>query len=263
MDLIMSFQEKYTHIQKGKLFYEGKAKRIYHVLNQPDLVLHEFKDSLTAFNGEKSSSLKGKGQLNTAISEMLFQHLETVIGFKTHFIAQKTFEGNKTMLLTQKLQMIPLEVVVRNKVAGSLKTRLGLEEGTTIKPALLEFYFKSDKLKDPLINKGHILLLKIADQEDLSVIKSLALNINTHLKSILNLIGLTLVDFKLEFGRDKNNKLVLGDEISPDTCRIWDTKTGEKLDKDCFRYDLGDVKKGYQIIKDKLAEITTKQKKGS
>ena len=259
----MSFQEKYPNIQKGHLCYEGKAKRIYHVVNQPDLVLHEFKDSLTAFNGEKSSSLEGKGQLNTAISTMLFQHLEVASGFKTHFIAQKTLDGNKPMLLTQKLQMIPLEVVVRNKVAGSLKNRLGLEEGTTIKPALLEFYLKSDQLKDPLINEGHISLLKIVEQEGLSEIKNLALNINTHLQAIFNLIGLTLVDFKLEFGRDKNNKIVLGDEISPDTCRIWDTKTGEKLDKDCFRYNLGDVKKGYQIIKDKLTEIIAKQNKGS
>ncbi len=258
----MSFQEKYSHIQKGNLLYEGKAKRIYHIINQPDLVLHEFKDSLTAFNGEKSSSLEGKGQLNTAISAMLFQHLEITNGFKTHFIAQKTFEGNKAMLLTQKLQMIPLEVVVRNKVAGSLKNRLGLKEGVDIKPILLEFYLKSDELKDPLINGGHILLLKIAEQADLSEIKNLALSINTHLQAIFNLISLTLVDFKLEFGRDKNNKIVLGDEISPDTCRIWDTKTGEKLDKDCFRYDLGDVKKGYQIIKDKLTEITKKQPKG-
>ena len=257
----MTFQEKHPNIQKGGLLYEGKAKRIYSVINQPDLVLHEFKDSLTAFNGEKSSFLEGKGQLNTAISTMLFQHLEVANGFKTHFITQKTFD--KPMLLTQKLQMIPLEVVVRNKVAGSLKKRLGLEEGTAIKPALLEFYFKSDKLKDPLINEGHISLLKIADQDTLSEIKNLALNINTHLQNIFNLTGLTLVDFKLEFGRDKNNKIVLGDEISPDTCRIWDTKTGEKLDKDCFRYDLGDVKKGYQIIKDKLTEVTKKQPKGS
>ena len=259
----MSFQEEYPDIQKGELLYEGKAKRIYHVINQPDLVLHEFKDSLTAFNGEKKSSLEGKGELNTAISTLLFKHLETTIGFKTHFIAQKTFKGNKTMLLTQKLQMIPLEVVVRNKVAGSLKKRLGLKEGTIIQPVLIEFYFKSDQLKDPLINEGHILLLKMSNQEDLSVIKNLALNINTHLKATFNLTGLTLVDFKLEFGRDKNNKIVLGDEISPDTCRIWDTKTGEKLDKDCFRYDLGDVKKGYQSIKDKLTEIITKQTKGS
>ena len=258
----MSFQEKYSHIQKGKLLYEGKAKRIYDIINQPYLVLHEFKDSLTAFNGEKSSSLEGKGQLNTAISTMLFQYLEKVIGFKTHFIAQKTFEEDKTMLLTQKLQMIPLEVVVRNKVAGSLKNRLALKEGIEIKPTLLEFYLKSDELKDPLINEGHILLLKIAEQETLSEIKNLALSINTHLKAIFNRIGLTLVDFKLEFGRDKNNKIVLGDEISPDTCRIWDTKTGKKLDKDCFRYDLGDVKEGYQIIKDKLTEVITKQPKG-
>lgn len=259
----MSFQEKYPDIQKGELFYEGKAKRIYHVINQPDLVLHEFKDSLTAFNGEKSSSLEGKGHLNTAIATLLFQHLETVTGFKTHFITQKTFEDKTTMLLTQKLQMIPLEVVVRNKVAGSLKKRLGLKEGEIIKPTLLEFYFKSDELKDPLINEGHISLLKIADQEDLSLMKDLALDINTHLKTIFNLVDLTLVDFKLEFGRDKDNKILLGDEISPDTCRIWDTKTGEKLDKDCFRYDLGDVKKGYQIIKDKLITATTKQPKGS
>ena len=259
----MTSQEKHPHIQKGNLLYEGKAKRIYSVVNQPDLVLHEFKDSLTAFNGEKSSFLEGKGQLNTDISTMLFQHLEVTNGFKTHFITQKTFGKNKPMLLTQKLQMIPLEVVVRNKVAGSLKKRLGLEEGTVIKPTLLEFYFKSDKLKDPLINEGHISLLKIADQETLSEIKNLALNMNTHLQNIFSPIGLTLVDFKLEFGRDKNNQIILGDEISPDTCRIWDTKTGEKLDKDCFRYNLGDVKRGYQIIKDKLTEVTKKQPKGN
>ena len=253
----MSFKEQYSHIQKGELFYEGKAKRIYHVIHQPDLVLHEFKDSLTAFNGEKSSSLEGKGHLNTAIAILLFQHLEIASGFKTHFIAQKTFEDNKTMLLTQKLQMIPLEVVVRNKVAGSLKKRLGLKEGEIIKPTLLEFYFKSDQLKDPLINEGHISLLKIANREDLSLMKQLAFKVNTHLQAIFNLAGLTLVDFKLEFGRDKNHKILLGDEISPDTCRVWDTKTGEKLDKDCFRYDLGDVKKGYQTIKDRLMKAIT------
>ncbi len=240
----------YQNIQKGCLLYEGKAKRIYQVIDQPNLVLQEFKDSLTAFNGEKKTTLKNKGLLNHTISCMLFKYLQKQ-GLTTHFITEQN-----TMLLTQKLKMIPLEVVVRNKVAGSLKKRLGLKEGKDINPPLIELYFKSDSLKDPLINEDHALLLKATDSSTLQTLKKMALEINKHLIKVFTLAGFHLVDFKLEFGIGQASDIMLGDEISPDTCRIWDIKTNEKLDKDRFRFDLGDVQLGYQIILDRLQKIS-------
>ena len=249
IEVLMSSQNTHFNIKKGELLYEGKAKRIYAVIEQLDLILHEFKDSLTAFNGQKKDTLEGKSQINTAISSLLFQYLKTK-GFETHFVAQVT----NTMLLTKRLQMIPLEVVIRNQVAGSLKNRLGLKEGIVINPPLIELYLKSDKLKDPLINEGHVLLLKILDQKTLNHLKNLALKVNTYLTELFNFTDLILIDFKLEFGVNSNGQILLGDEISPDTCRIWDVKTGEKLDKDRFRYDLGDIKKSYQKIQDQLTK---------
>lgn len=230
--------------QKGSLLYEGKAKCIYEVVGHPQLVIQEFKDSLTAFNGEKKDILPGKGQINVQIAGHFFQYLENK-GIKTHFISH-----TENMLLTHKLKMIPLEVVVRNYVAGSLKKRLGLQEGLLLSPPLMELYFKSDPLKDPLINEAHALLLKTTDQTTLNQLKALALQINQHLICLLDSKGLQLVDFKLEFGKDKNGEVLLADEITPDTCRIWEGT--EKLDKDRFRFDLGDVKKGYQRIQQQL-----------
>lgn len=239
-------REIYQQAQKGTLLYEGKAKCIYEVIDQPGLVLQEFKDSLTAFNGEKKDTMQGKGQINRHISTLLFEYLEKQ-GISTHFIF-----GQDTLLLTHRLKMIPLEVVVRNFVAGSLKKRLGLKEGEVIDPPLIEFYFKSDPLKDPLINEGHILLLKITDQKTLEQIKTSALEINTFLRGFLKSRDLNLVDFKLEFGKDTKSQILLGDEITPDTCRIWEVQTGEKLDKDRFRYNLGSVEEGYQRIRNHL-----------
>ena len=227
---------------KGALLYEGKAKRIYEVPHQSHLLIQEFKDSLTAFNGEKKASLAGKGQINRQISTLLFEYLEKKT-IPTHSIL-----GQDHILFTEKLEMIPLEVVVRNTVAGSLKKRLGLKEGESIMPPLIELYFKSDPLKDPLINEDHAFLLKTTDSKTLKHIKSMALNINQYLITYFALKKLKLVDFKLEFGKNCEGQIILGDEITPDTCRIWDSQTGEKLDKDRFRYNLGDVKKGYQKI---------------
>ena len=232
-------------MDKGVLIYEGKAKRIYEVVGHPERVIQEFKDSLTAFNGEKKDTLPGKGQINAQITSHFFEYLEGK-GIQTHFISH-----TQNTLLTHKLKMIPLEVVVRNYVAGSLKKRLGLEEGLHLSPPLVELYFKSDPLKDPLINEGHALLLKATDEATLKHIKALTLQVNQHLTCLLDSKGLQLVDFKLEFGQDQKGQVLLADEITPDTCRIWEG--AEKLDKDRFRFDLGDVKKGYQRIQQQLA----------
>ncbi len=224
------------------LLYEGKAKRVY-AMEDPTRVRVEFKDSATAFNGQKKAEIGGKGVVNAAVSAQLFAHLAHQ-GLDTHFVEQLDARN----LLVEKLTMIALEVVVRNRVAGSLHQRTGLPEGTKIDVPVLEFYFKSDALGDPLLNDDHIRLLSLASNDLLARMRQEALRINVILGSFFLQRQIVLVDFKLEFGFNADGALKLGDEISPDTCRLWDAQSGERLDKDRFRRDLGGVEEAYQEI---------------
>lgn len=224
------------------LLYEGKAKRVYATDNS-DRVRVEFKDSATAFNGQKKAEITGKGVVNTAVTARLFGWLQEH-GIPTHFIEQLDDRN----LLVDRLSMVGLEVVVRNWVAGSLHTRTGLPEGTPMDDPVLEFYYKNDALGDPLLNEDHIRLLGLASPDLIARLRQEALRINQVLKPFFLQRGIVLVDFKLEFGRDAEGNLKLGDEISPDTCRLWDRESGERLDKDRFRRDLGGVEDAYQEI---------------
>ncbi|PIS27428.1 MAG: phosphoribosylaminoimidazolesuccinocarboxamide synthase [Candidatus Marinimicrobia bacterium CG08_land_8_20_14_0_20_45_22] len=226
-------------MQKGKALYEGKAKIIYETDN-PTLVIQHFKDDATAFNGIKKGQIVGKGVANTAISSMLFDLLEKD-GIETHFIRQ--ISDNE--MLVRKVQIVPVELVVRNISTGSLCKRYGVKEGIVFKSPIVECYFKDDALNDPLMNDDHIFALGIAKDEELSTMKQNALKINEILKVFFNSIGVNLVDFKLEFGR-YHDRVLLADEISPDTCRFWEKGTNRKLDKDRFRLDLGDIESTYQ-----------------
>ncbi len=225
-----------------RLLYEGKAKRVYETDN-PDQVQVEFKDSATAFNGQKRADIDGKGAVNAAVSARLFAWLEEH-GLETHFLEQIDEQN----LLVEKLTMIGLEVVVRNWVAGSLNQRTGLDEGTPLDVPVLEFYYKNDALGDPLLNDDHIRLLGLASPDLVARLRQEALRINQVLTPFFLDRGIVLVDFKLEFGWNRDGALKLGDEISPDTCRLWDKASGERLDKDRFRRDLGGVEDAYQEI---------------
>lgn len=227
------------------LLYEGKAKRIF--LREDGLITHEFKNSATAFNGQKKAEFEGKGALNAQISSRLFQFLKSK-GIDSHF--QKFESPNR--LITRKLQMIPVEVVVRNVVAGSLAKRLGLEEGKPLEPPVVEWFLKDDAKGDPQVSEDILISLFQQKRDVLDQLRQGALKVNEHLRSLFESCALELVDFKLEFGRDDQGRLLLADEISPDTCRLWDRKTREKLDKDRFRFDLGDLLQGYQEIWNRL-----------
>ena len=218
--------------------YEGKAKIVYST-DSPDSVVFEFKNCATAFDGEKKGEILDKGKINLKISAMLFRLLESK-GIKTHF--EK--ELDDTHLVVKKLDMIPVESVVRNIAAGSLVKRLGFKEGTEMKEPLVEFYLKNDDLHDPLINEMHAREMGLASLEELDRMKEVSLKVNKALSEFLLEKGIRLVDFKLEFGR-LDSEILLGDEISPDSCRLWDVSTGEKLDKDRFRFDLGKVDESY------------------
>jgi len=222
---------------KDKL-YEGKAKIIYST-DSPKLVVFEFKNSATAFDGEKKGTILDKGKINLKISAMLFRLLESR-GIKTHL--EK--ELDDTHLVVKNLDMIPVEAVVRNIAAGSLVKRLGIKEGTEMKKPIVEFYLKNDELHDPMINEMHAREMGLASWEELEKMKEVSLRVNGVLSSFLLEKGIRLVDFKLEFGR-LDGEILLGDEISPDSCRLWDVSTGEKLDKDRFRFDLGRVDESY------------------
>ncbi|UJZ87223.1 phosphoribosylaminoimidazolesuccinocarboxamide synthase [Heyndrickxia coagulans] len=228
------------------LVYEGKAKRLYET-EDPDVLRVEYKDSATAFNGVKKAEIEGKGQLNNEISSLIFKRLADK-GVKSHFI-RKISEREQ---LVRRVEIIPLEVVVRNVVAGSLAKRLGLEEGTPAGQPVVEFYYKKDELGDPLITEDHVRLLGIASSEDLQFLRKQALVVNESLTALFAEIGVRLVDFKLEFGRGRDGAILLADEISPDTCRLWDRATNEKLDKDVFRRDLGSLTEVYQEILNRL-----------
>ncbi|MEC5267765.1 phosphoribosylaminoimidazolesuccinocarboxamide synthase [Heyndrickxia coagulans] len=228
------------------LVYEGKAKRLYET-EDPDVLRVEYKDSATAFNGVKKAEIEGKGKLNNEISSLIFKRLADK-GVKSHFI-RKISEREQ---LVRRVEIIPLEVVVRNVVAGSLAKRLGLEEGTPAGQPVVEFYYKKDELGDPLITEDHVRLLGIASSEDLQFLRKQALVVNESLTALFAEIGVRLVDFKLEFGRGRDGGILLADEISPDTCRLWDRATNEKLDKDVFRRDLGSLTEVYQEILNRL-----------
>jgi len=221
--------------------YEGKAKIVL-ATDDPDLVVVRYKDAATAFNGLKKGTIANKGVYNTKISTIFFDLLERH-GIPTHHV--KTL--NDREMLVKKLSIVPVEVVSRNTVAGSLSKRLGIEEGYVLPAPVLEFYYKSDELGDPMINHYHIRALNLATDAQMEVIEKLSLAINRILKDFLADKGLDLIDFKLEFGLHKG-EILLGDEISPDTCRFWDLATREKLDKDRFRRDLGKVEEAYQEV---------------
>lgn len=229
---------------KGDLLYEGKAKRLFRVQGDETLVFQEFKNSLTALNGLKKVDLEGKGELNRNISSLIFRYLKSQ-GQSSHWVA----DSGPTGMVTQKVEIIPLEVVVRNVIAGSLAKKLNQAEGQDLEQAVVDLHYKDDSLADPFINDDQaIYVLKVVSPENLKQLKQLALTINGHLKKLFWGVGLKLVDFKLEFGKLPNGQIILADEISPDTCRLWDVSTGEKRDKDRFRRDLGDVLENYQIV---------------
>jgi phosphoribosylaminoimidazole-succinocarboxamide synthase len=225
-----------------KPLYEGKAKRIY-ATDDEQIVLVEYKDSATAYNGQKKADITGKGRLNNEITSLLFLKLKEQ-GIESHFIERIS----EIEQLVKKVTIIPLEVVVRNIAAGSLANRLGIEEGSELSTPIVEFYLKNDELGDPLVTLDHILELQVATEEDAAILREKALQINTVLSSFFNELGIRLIDFKLEFGKDKDGQILLADEISPDTCRLWDKETNEKLDKDVFRRDLGSLTDAYENI---------------
>ena len=233
-------------MQKLELLYEGKAKRIYRT-ESADMVWVEYKDSATAFNGEKKETITGKGRLNNEITTLLFRKLQAV-GIKTHFVEKLS----ETEQLVKKVSIIPLEVVTRNVIAGSLSKRLGMEEGTVLAEPIVEFYFKDDDLGDPLVTEDHIRVLNVASPEQVSVLRDMALQINQVLIDHFASCRVRLVDFKLEFGVTDEGEIILADEISPDTCRFWDATTGEKLDKDRFRRDMGNVEEAYIEILNRI-----------
>jgi len=233
---------------KGELLYEGKAKKMFAVEGRPQEVWVEYKDSLTAFNAQKKSSFVGKGSINARITSLLYQRLQAQ-GVITHWLV----DINAHEMVCQKLTVIPLEVVTRNVLAGSTAKKLGKDEGSPLKEPLVEFYYKDDALGDPFLSDDQALMMgAVPVRSDLEILKREALRINKVLQAEFLKAGLTLIDFKLEFGRTQEGKIVLADEVSPDTCRLWDVKTGEKYDKDRFRRDLGKVEESYQEVLSRL-----------
>jgi len=225
----------------GSMLYEGKAKKIF-AAARPDQVVHYFKDDATAFNAEKRGTIVDKGVVNNKVSERMFTLIEEN-RIPTHFLKRLSDRE----MLTKKVAIVPVEVVVRNLVAGSLAKRLGLRVGDAIEPAIVEFYYKNDALGDPLVNDDHLRLMNVATPGVLRELRELAHKVNAVLKPFFAERKMKLVDFKLEFGLF-HNKLILADEISPDTCRFWDMETGESMDKDRFRKDLGKIEEAYQEV---------------
>lgn len=227
-------------MQKQHQLYEGKAKKVYST-EDPELVIVSYKDDATAFDGGKKGTIRGKGAVNNRMSNFLMQKLEQA-GIATHFKE----ELSDTDTVVKKVEIIPLEVIIRNVSAGSFAKRYGVGEGMVFENPTFEFSYKNDELHDPLINTSHALALGLAGEDEIRSIRKTALKVNDVLKEFFEECGVRLIDFKLEFGRLPDGSIVLADEISPDTCRFWDTETGEKLDKDRFRRDLGDVEEAYQ-----------------
>lgn len=228
--------------------YEGKAKRLY-ATDDPEILRMEFKDEATAFNAEKKAIFENKGKLNKAITTLIYQMLEEK-GVKTHLAG----EGDEINLMVRKVEILLVEVIVRNVAAGSFCKRTGVAEGTEFKKPIVEFSYKSDELGDPLINDDYAREMGLASEEECALLKRDALIVNEVLIDFFAKSGLRLIDFKIEFGRLSSGEIVLADEVSPDTCRLWDAKTGEKLDKDRFRQDLGGVMEGYQEVLRRLSD---------
>ena len=233
-------------MEKKEQLYEGKAKKVYATEN-PEQLIVSYKDDATAFNGQKKGTIAGKGAINNRMSNFLMAMLEKH-GVPTHLVQ----ELNERETVVKKVSIVPLEVIIRNISAGSFSKRYGVAEGIVFEEPTLEFSYKNDDLGDPLINRYHALALKLASREELETIQTLAFRVNEVLKAYFLGLGMTLVDFKLEFGRLSDGSIVLADEISPDTCRLWDSKTHEKLDKDRFRRDLGGVEEAYQEVMRRL-----------
>ena len=233
-------------MEKLQQLYEGKAKKVF-ATGDPELLIVSYKDDATAFNGLKKGTIAGKGVINNKMSNLLMQYLERR-GVPTHFV--KELSDRDT--LVKKVRIVPLEVIVRNIAAGSFSKRYGVEEGVVFDAPTVEFSYKNDALGDPLLNTSHALALKLATPAEIETIKKYALAVNDNLKAFWKECGVTLVDFKLEFGRLSDGTIVLADEISPDTSRLWDSKTGEKLDKDRFRRDMGGVEDAYIEVMKRL-----------
>ena len=233
-------------MKKLEQIYEGKAKKVF-ATDDPDVVIVDYKDDATAFNGIKKGSIAGKGVINNRMSNHMMRKLEAE-GIPTHLIE----ELSERETAVKKVSIVPLEVIVRNISAGSFAKRFGVEEGIVFENPTIEFSYKNDDLGDPLMNAYHAVALKVATWEEIDLIKNYAFRINTLLKGFLKSVGIDLVDFKLEFGKTSDGKIVLADEISPDTCRLWDEVTHEKLDKDRFRRDLGGVEDAYQEVMRRL-----------
>ena len=229
-----------------ELLYEGKAKKVY-ATDDPEIVIVSYKDDATAFDGQKKGTIAGKGSINNRMSNYLMRSLEKQ-GVPTHYVR----ELNDRETAVKKVKIIPLEVIVRNISAGHFASRYGVEEGLVFEEPVVEFSYKNDELHDPLLNDDHAVALKLVSREEIAAIRENALKINEYLKARLLRAGVTLVDFKLEFGKLPDGSIVLADEISPDTCRFWDSKTGRKLDKDRFRRDLGDVEDAYLEMEHRL-----------
>lgn len=228
--------------------YEGKAKKVFKTDNE-ELLIVSYKDDATAFNGLKKGTITGKGVINNKMSNLLMQRLEKN-GVPTHFVE----EINDRETVVKKVSIVPLEVIIRNISAGSFSKRYGVDEGIVFETPTIEFSYKNDDLGDPLINDYHAIALKLVTPEEIETIKKYSFAVNDYLKAFWNECGVTLVDFKLEFGKVADGSIVLADEISPDTCRLWDSKTGEKLDKDRFRRDMGGVEDAYNEVMKRLTE---------
>ena len=233
-------------MKKGKKLYEGKAKIIY-ASNDKNLVIQHFKDDATAFNNQKKDVIEGKGILNNRISEYILSNLNQV-GIKNHLVKRI----NMREQLVKSVEIIPIEFIVRNIAAGSLSSKLGIEEGTVLDRPLVEYCLKNDELGDPMVSREHILNFNWLNVMDLDWITEECKRINDFLQGLFRGVGIRLVDFKVEFGKTSNDEIILADEISPDTCRLWDEKTERKLDKDIFRKDLGSLVEGYQEVARRL-----------
>lgn len=239
---------KEMYMKKKEKLYEGKAKIVYET-EDPQLLVVSYKDDATAFNGLKKGTIQGKGIINNQMSNRLMERLQTA-GIPTHFVR----ELNERETLVKRVSIVPLEVIVRNRSAGSFSKRYGIEEGIVFETPTLEFSYKNDDLGDPLINDDHALALKIVTKEELQTIRSYAFAVNSFLKEFWASCGVILVDFKIEFGKTEDGTIILADEISPDTCRLWDEKTREKLDKDRFRRDLGGVESAYEEVMKRMLQ---------
>jgi phosphoribosylaminoimidazole-succinocarboxamide synthase len=240
-----------SDLKKAALLYEGKAKKVFAVVDEPGLAWLEFKDSLTAFNAQKKGEFSEKGALNSQMAALIFRRLEAQ-GLKTHWV--KNIDA-ANMIVT-RLKMVPLELVVRNRVAGSLAKKFGLQEGEPLRHPLVEFYYKNDELQDPFVSDEQILAFGwVESSGQLEQMKSVGLQVNSVLKDLFARAGLDLVDFKIELGLDHQSELVIADEITPDSCRLWDVSSGERMDKDRFRRDLGRVKESYEEVWARLKKL--------